>query len=60
MYITDAYARIQCNECGNKLVDTLIPGKPFESIKSCTCQAPKVVKKRTVKVKDVELRTDKQ
>lgn len=36
-YITDAYARIQCTKCGNKLVDILKPGTPFDKIKECPC-----------------------
>lgn len=34
-YITDAYARIQCTVCGNKLVDVLKPGTSFDDIKEC-------------------------
>jgi len=57
MYITDAYARIQCKECGNKLADELKPGQPFEALKTCPCQVQKRTKR---KVKDAGLRTDKQ
>ena len=43
MYITDAYARIQCKECGNKLVDILKPGTSFDSIKPCPCESKQVI-----------------
>ena len=36
-YITDSYARIMCTACGNKIVDILQPGKPFNSFKLCEC-----------------------
>ena len=42
-YFTDAYARIQCKECGNKLVDILKPGTSFDSIKPCPCESKQVV-----------------
>lgn len=44
-YITDAYARVQCANCGNKVVDILKPGTPFDSIKPCPCEEEVVLKK---------------
>jgi hypothetical protein len=49
-YITDAYARIVCKKCGNKTVDILMPGQPFDSIKSCECE-----NKTAVNYENIEL-----
>ena len=43
-YITDSYARIICNKCGNKLVDILKPGTAFsfDGINPCPCEGKQV------------------
>lgn len=40
-YITDAYTRVACTLCGNKTVDIIKPGTPFDKIKTCPCEEVK-------------------
>ena len=53
-YSSDNYARIKCNLCGNKNVDIILPGKPFNSIKPCKCQEKPKVIRRTTPIKKAE------
>jgi hypothetical protein len=43
-YITDAYTRVSCTKCGNKTVDIIKPGTPFDKIKTCPCEDIKEIK----------------
>jgi len=53
LYTTENYARIICNSCGNKNVDELKPGQPFDSIKKCACQEIKPAPRRKPAAKAV-------
>ena len=41
-FVTSEFARVRCSEC-NEILDTLNPGRSFDSIKECNCQAEVVV-----------------
>ena len=56
-YITDAYTRVQCTLCGNRIVDIILPGTPFDSIKECPCQVEEV-EVPTEEVEEVEVPTE--
>lgn len=43
MYYTFEHARVICKEC-NKEVQRLMPGTPFEGLKTCDCQVKEEVK----------------
>ena len=58
-YQTDSFARIMCKLCGNKVLDILMPGQPFDSIKICPCEtktpvnvATRVTPVGTTKIQD--------
>lgn len=39
---TSEFARVRCSKC-NEILDTLNPGREFDSIKECNCQAEVIV-----------------
>lgn len=41
-YKTTEFARIRCVKC-NEVLDTLNPGREFDSIKECDCQVNKKI-----------------
>ena len=51
-FITTEFARVRCALC-NEILDTLNPGRTFDSIKECNCQAETVVNYEELEIEEL-------